>query len=71
MVPIPETLSDLDFSASALREASLQAARHFIQPDQGIAFVLISKANVDLVFMARAADGVLQLSGRQPDNRLH
>lgn len=53
MVPSPETLSDLDFSASALREASLQAVRHFIQPAQGIAFVLISKANVDLVFIAR------------------
>lgn len=71
MIPIPEAFSDPDFSARALREASLQAVRHFIQTDQGIVFVLIIKANVDLAFMARATDGVVQFSGRQPVNRLH
>ena len=65
LVPIDETLSDLDVPVTAIPAASPQARHRFTLAGQVNALVSASEADPDLGFMARLL-ALCRLAPRQP-----
>ena len=65
LVPIGDTLADLDGPVKAIRLGTPQSLHHFTLSDQVNQLVGASEADPDLGFMARA-DGAVLAAPHQP-----